>query len=443
MKPVLKSFILWYIRIAANLQLWKTKPTIIGVAGSSGKTSLVKLIHEVLADKYTVRQTGGKNSEIGLPLNILRISIQDNSLADWVRILFLIIWRLLTDWGKCDYYLAEMGIDGPQEPYNMGYLLKIVKPTIGVVTNVSLEHSVYFDPLVTEVDEAKRREKLLELIAYEEVGLLRSLPKTGVAVVNRDDASLVKEKDIKAKQITVSLHNTKADLYVKNISTSLEKFVIDFVWREKVYTLTIAQALPEFYAYEFLFALAVAMSVDIGPQEAIESLQKHFSLPPGRFSVFAGIKQTTLIDSSYNNATLEPIMGILDMLKKIASTRRKVVIVGDMREQGSMSRKNHELLAEKLAHSVQEIILIGPLLANYAAPILKRKKTKFTSFQTFSQAKETILKTIKPKDIILVKGSQNTLFLERVVEMLLENKEEAIKLCRRGVFWDKIRVNTA
>ncbi len=52
-------------------------------------------------------------------------------------------------------------------------------------------------------------------------------------------------------------------------------------------------------------------------------LQNNFSLPPGRMSVFKGIKNTVLIDSSYNNATLTPILDLLSFVKEIGKQRRR------------------------------------------------------------------------------------------------------------------------
>jgi hypothetical protein len=81
-------------------------------------------------------------------------------------------------------------------------------------------------------------------------------------------------------------------------------------------------------------------------------------------------------------------------------------------------------------------------MKQYAAPILRNKKFNFQSYVTFTDAKEKILESIKENDLILVKSSQNTLYLERVVEMLLEDKRDIEKLCRRGKFWDNQRNNT-
>lgn len=443
MKKILTSFVLWYLRTAANLQLKKFNPLIIGIAGSSGKSSLGRLLQTVLQTKYAVSTTKEKNSETGIPMHILNLHF-DFSYANWLKALILIPLRLLFYWSKYKILVVEMGIDSPVEPKNMSYLLKIVKPVIGMVTNISLEHSVYFDEYVKADSEKERQEKILEMTAQQELLLLRSLPNRGAAIINLDDPLIKKAgKRLRAKQISISIQDENADLFTKKITVSLQDFVMDIVWHEKVYQLKINQPLPVFYAYEFLFTLATALSLDIGLSEAIKSLENNFSLPPGRLSLLNGIKDTIIIDSSYNNGTLEPIMGILDMMRLIAGRRRKVAIIGDMRELGSQSREYHEIVAERLALIADKTILIGPLMKNYAAPILKRKKADFESFTTFTEAKETILNTTSEKDLILVKGSQNTLFLERVVEMLLADEKDISKLCRRGEFWDKKREESA
>lgn len=444
MKKLVTPFILWYLRKAANLQLQKINPLVIGVAGSSGKSSLTSLLYEMIHDYTSVKSSGGKNSETGIPLSILGISMADVSLLSWAKVFFLIPWKLLSQWKKHSIYVAEMGIDSPQEPKNMSYLLKIVQPTIGIVTNCSLEHSVYFDPYVTASSDKERQEEILVMTAREELSLLTSLPKNGIAIVNLDDGYIKSSvPDIQARKVTVSTQVSSADLFAKKILITENLFRMTLFWRDREYTLQLSNPLPSFYAYEFLFALATALSLEIPLSKAIESLEKHFSLPPGRFSLFEGIKHATIIDSSYNNATFEPISGILDMLRFVSGRRRKVAIIGDMRELGSQSRANHEALANKLMHTVDEVILIGPLLKNYAEPILKRKKFPYQSFLTFTEAKLAIKDTIRENDLILVKGSQNTLFLERVVEMLLAHGEDVARLCRRGEFWDKKRAATA
>jgi len=159
-------------------------------------------------------------------------------------------------------------------------------------------------------------------------------------------------------------------------------------------------------------------------------------------SVFQGIKDTVVIDSSYNNATLTPILDLLSFIKEIGKQRRRIGIIGDMRELGTMSKALHEEVANKILDSLDIAILIGPLSQQYILPILKKNKLPVYSFLNFTSAKATILEVVLPKDMILIKGSQNTLFLERAVQILLKNPKDREKLCRRGEYWDKIREKT-
>lgn len=443
MKKRLSLFILWYLRVFAKLQLKKINPFVIGVGGASGKTSLSNFIYIIFKNKYKVRQGRGKNSETGIPLDILGLKVSKYSYSEWLRVLLFVPLRILFDWKKYDVYIAEMGIDSPLEPKNMSYLLRIVKPQIGVLTNISFEHSAYFDPLVEAVDEREREEKILNLTTQQEGMLLTSLNIEDKAVLNVDDENIRKIKnDIKANVLTVSKKDTNADFYIENIRNFVDKFLISFKYQNKGYRLTIVNPLPEHFAYSFLLSIAVAKAYGIDIENSIRYLEEGFALPVGRMSVFKGIKNTVIIDSSYNNATLAPILDLLSFVKEIGKQRRRIGVIGDMRELGTMSKIMHEEVAKTILNCLDAVVLIGPLSQQYILPILKKNHFTYYSFLNFTSAKSTILEIIKPKDMILVKGSQNTLFLERVVEMLLVNQSDRKKLCRRGDYWDKIREKT-
>lgn len=440
MKNLFIKFLLWYLRVFTKIQLFKIKPFVIGVGGASGKTSLANFIYLILSKKYVVKQGKGKNSETGIPLDILNLQIKNYKKFDWIKVFVLAPFKILFDWKKFDVYVAEMGIDSPLEPKNMSYLLKIIKPNTAVLTNISYEHSQYFDPLIDNLNSKDRFEDLLDLTASQEGLLLTSLDSKGYAILNVDDENIENLKEnIHANKISVSTKSKSADYYIENIQNFVDKFIVTFKTLGKQYKITIANPLPKHFAYSFILAIAVSLTKGIKIETAIEILQRSFSLPPGRMTVFKGIKNTILIDSSYNNATLAPILDLLDFVYDIGKQRRRVGIIGDMRELGTMSKALHEEVAKKILKTLDLVILIGPLTQKYIEPILKKNEFNSFSYVNFTQSKETILENIKSKDIILVKGSQNTLFLERAVEMLLQDSLEKERLCRRGEFWDKIR----
>lgn len=441
MKRIRKYLIvlfLWYLRIMARLQLKKIKPFVVGVGGASGKTSLSNFIYLILSKEYRVKQGKGKNSETGIPLDILGLQNKNYSKSEWIKVLILAPLKVLFDFKKYDIYVAEMGIDGPVEPKNMSYLLKIIKPNVSVLTNISYEHSVYFDPLVENVQG--REEDILDLTIKQEGLLITSLLAKNTAVLNMDDKNISGLKDqVKAQILTVSALLKSADFYIEKTQNFVDKFIVTFVNGGKTYKIEIKNPLPKHFAYSFILAIATAGIKGINIEKSINALEKDFSLPPGRMTVFKGIKDTILIDSSYNNATLTPILDLLDFVYEIGKQRRRVGIIGDMRELGTMSKALHEEVAQKILKTLDLAILIGPLTQKYIEPILKKNKFESYSYANFTQGKNTILELIKPKDMILIKGSQNTLFLERVVEMLLQDKSDRDQLCRRGDFWEKIR----
>ena len=384
------KIIFWILKKSAKIQLKKNNTTVIGVGGSSGKTSLAGIIGILLSEKYNVGNSYGKNSHTGIPLSVLGIDPGNYSFFDWLRILIECKIKLLTSWQKFDFYIAEMGIDGPKEPNNMGYLLKIITPSVGVLTNISYEHSEYFEA------EAKGSEKkILELTAKEENLLLSSIPQKGYAIVNLDDALIKDNMDkIKANVVSVSKKDKNADIFIKKIDSDLHTFNTQLLISGKIYQINLKNPLPEHYAYSFALAVGVAKSVGIADDEAILTLEKNFALPPGRMTIFKGIRETTIIDSSYNNATLRPIIDLLDFLKEKSGIRRKVAILGDMRELGILSEKMHQTVARKLSETVDFAILIGPLMLKYAQPILKKSKLKFAAFKDFSSSKQYIIDNI-------------------------------------------------
>lgn len=411
----------------AKVELLKIRPIVIGVGGAAGKTSLANFISIILKSKYSVLESQGKNSETGIPLSILRLSAGNYTILDWIQIAFQAPIRVILNWKHFDFFVAEMGIDGPKEPKNMEYLLKIVRPKIAVLTNIALEHSEYFD--------STKSKNVLDAIAREELLLLKRLPKDGLAVLNLDDP-FISKVSIGTKKITIS-SKRESSFRILNVKNSLKGFSLSFENNGTISKINLPSPLPKYYAYTIMMAVA-ACSKFISTSEAIKTLQRNFFLPPGRFNLFNGIKNSVILDSSYNSSPVA-VGEALELLSEISEGIRRVAILGDMRELGFESREEHKKLGKIILENTDLAILIGPMNLNYTVPVLTKAGHKFYAFKNLSNAKKAILKLIEPRDLILVKGSQNTIYLERIVEMLLKDKKDKAKLPRRGKFWDEIR----
>lgn len=446
MRSFFARLFLWYIRVAARIQLSKIKPLVIGIGGSAGKTSLVAALHAALATTHTVRSGGGVNSESGIPLGILGIKMKSYGMGSWFKAAFAAKWKVLFDWNKYEVYVAELGIDGPDEPRNMAYMLKIVMPQIGVLTNIALEHSERFEHEAPGEEgpehAALSTEVVLDRIAAEEERLLTDLPAGHTAIVNLDDPRIaLTVRRLKADQVTVSTTNPAAVFFGRTVVSKLDSFYVEIIFRSKTYDMRLARPLSHAYASTLLLAVAAAHRAGVAITDAIRGINEGWQLPPGRLSVFPGVNHTTIIDSSYN-ATPVAVHDALGFLQEAGINRRRIAILGDMRELGRTGDAAHTELVPHIKAAADHVILIGQNMQTLVAPKLKELGVSVQDYPTFTDARAAILEAAQPENVILIKGSQNTLFLERAVELLLADKADGAKLCRRGAMWDAERAKT-
>lgn len=445
MKKIFGLLILNYLRILAKIQLKKIKPDIIGFTGSVGKSSLGAAIFAILSKKYKCRQSEGFNSESGIPLNILGLKMKNYSVFDWLRVCILAPLTLIFNWRKYEKYIVEMGVDSPDAPKNMGYLLKIVRPRIGVFLNVSPVHTEFFEKKITApITSRKETEKsVLDLIAQEKGKLIESLPANGFAILNIDDKRVAEfTPRTKANVLKFALQNKAgADLYAQNIKSGLAGFEMEIFHHHTAQKLKLNFPLPEDYAATILAAIVVGFALNFNLKDCAQELEKNFKLPPGRFSLIPGIKNTIIIDSSYNASGM-PMLAALNFLASI-NGRKKIAVLGDMRELGKEAESQHQAVAERAVKSADLLILVGPLMKKYFLPHALKLGFDKANIFWFNSSKEAgifLRETIKNGEIILFKGSQNNIFLESAIEeIMVEPERKKELLCRQSKYWEKIR----
>ena len=459
MKNKLGLAFLKYLRFFAKIQLLKNKNAkIIGITASAGKTSTRDAIYAVLNKKSKIKITKKANSESGITMHILGIESKGYSVWNWLIVAFLAPIKLLTNWEKFDYYIVEMGIDSPLPPKNMDFLLSIIRPQISIFLNAGLAHSEPFDHLVKETDPKKREQSVIKKIAQEKAKLVNQLDKNGFAILNFDDEN-VKESCQKTKAHLCSIGQNKSNdislLFWKVDWTSKKpstifKFQIQNGFgnlaaskkkNNEIIEIKIKNYLmAEHYAYSLAAAIAVGFRAGVSSKEIKDRLENNFQLPAGRSSLLDGVNNSLIVDSSYNASSMKDLIELLDKAK---TKNRKIAVLGDIRELGDETAKTHQEIAKKAAQVFDIIYLVGPLMRAYALPIIKKeinaKIKEVASFEDAQTAGLELKETIKNEDLILFKGSQNTIYLEEAISQILKNPEDKSKLCRQDTYWQKTK----
>lgn len=403
-----------YFRFFASLRLKRWKPIIVVVTGSNGKTTLLHLLESQIGTK--AKYSHHANSSFGIPFDILDLHRNTLQTSEWVGLLFKTPWKVFTKIPQKKLYIVEADADRIGEGL---FLSQLLKPHIVLWVSTGTTHSMNFDLAVQkgEFDTAE------SAIAHE-FGYFAEYAQK-LVIIDGDSKLHLLQKP-----------RTKAEIREVNKS-QLKRYTIDkngthFTIGTKVYSF--GALLPE----EFYLSLGMCFEVCAYLQIPIDDAFSKFEIPPGRGTLFAGKKDTVLIDSSYNG-NRNSISVMLSMLDKIAFSK-KWVVLGDMLELGKEERREHELLATVLRQSDYErIVLVGKISKKYMLPILQKEK-RAVFFDNPGDAYTFVEENITGGEAILFKGSQS-MYLEGIIEKLLSDKSDAEKLPRRGAHWESKRRN--
>ncbi|CAN5196648.1 UDP-N-acetylmuramoyl-tripeptide--D-alanyl-D-alanine ligase [soil metagenome] len=451
MRRIIILLVLSYLRFFARLALALHQPIVIGIAGSVGKSSTRNALYAVLKDYFPTKMVYG-NSETGIPLGILGIHHNGFSVLHWGMNILKAPFGILY-LRKTKYLIVEMGIDEPFAPKNMSYLLTIVKPHIALSLNVSATHTLQFEKVIPKnhhfTSNAEKREFLINKIAQEDTKII-SQSDCLLGIINKDDYHLQQalcpylKENTKTTIQTFGKEKTNAVWYESvKISENGSVFSFGIADDEKTLTFTFPTLfLPREYQELFAAVILVGKYFSLSHSQIQLALEKNFALPKGRASLLQGINQSLIIDSSYN-ASKDAVLAFLSLLETLKTeTERPVVLLfGDMRELGEESKIEHEEVALRIAEVVDYVYLVGSMTKQYVLPIMENKPQvkKVLWFSSALAAGKHLQESLPKNALILIKGSQNTLFLEEAIPYILQNKHDAEKLCRQEAYWKETK----
>lgn len=421
-----------YFRFFSRIVLKRWKPRVLVVTGTAGKTSALYLLASVLKTKYSVYVSKKANSAIGISYSILGISPITYSPLEFLWFFFTAPFRCLYLFiikRKETIFAVEIDVDRPGE---MAFVSQFIYPEVVYWVSSYAMHTQSFAPLVHKglfKDEVSATTQEYAKIARGGHSSLRLIVSADNVYI-REALQGIKPNPWYIAQDTVRSWTVgiKRTSYEIKLESEIISFTIDRIAQKNFgYTATAVYKIGDYF--------------DINRQDILEIL-KQYVFPPGRSTILAGVHNTTIIDSSYNSS-FEACKGMLELLSSYTK-RKKIAVLGDMRELGRLSESEHIKLAKEIVvNAIDQVVLVGPQMQEYVLPyLLKNGYTEETvhffsnSYQAGIFLKERLS---KDGDVILLKASQNTLFFEIIAEMMLENKEDVSLLCRREQLWETKR----
>jgi UDP-N-acetylmuramoyl-tripeptide--D-alanyl-D-alanine ligase len=394
----------------------KHKFVLIAVAGSVGKTSTkLAIAHALEPTRRVIYQTGNYNDRVTVPLVLFghKLPALTNIVA-WIRI-FLANERAISRPNYYDAAVVELGTDHPGQISKFAYL----NPDITVVTALTPEHMEFFGTL----DE----------VAKEELAVCDFSKQV---LVNADDspAKFFKKREV----LTYGIDNRHLDFAAENYEPDgLKGGHVTLRLKHGHALYAHAAILGEQGVKILLAAAACAQLAGLENDEISQGLAeiKPFA---GRMQILQGIKKSTIIDDTYN-ASPAPVIAALDVLYS-AKAKQRIAILGNMNELGDYSEKAHTEVGEYCRPDKLDLVVtIGPDAETYLAPAALKKGCKVKTFDSPYAAGKFVEESLKTGAVILAEGSQNRVFAEESLKVLLADKSDAKKLVRQSAAWLRVK----
>jgi len=348
---------------------------IVGVAGSNGKTTAKEMTAAILSRIGTCMATlGNFNNHIGVPLTLLRLERGQGSAV------------------------VEMGANRIGD---VAELVKLARPTVGLITNAGAEHLEGFGDL--------------DGVAKGEGEMVACLEPNATAIINADDpyAGYWRRVASAGRVITFGVHAT-ADFMAKNIVQTIERgeFATRFTLLSPLGERPILLKAGGAHNIADALAAAAAASAAGASLEHIGSGLADFRPVSGRLQLKAGTRDSWIIDDSYN-ANPSSVRAGLEVLRSLSGVTW--LVLADMAELGEQTADSHAHIGSYARDcGVKRLFALGPQSS-------RAVETFGAGGEWFADADSLTRRLraeLKPGVTVLIKGSRFNR-LERVVQALL------------------------
>ncbi len=365
---------------SAVRRLWGK--SLIGITGSTGKTTTKEAIAHVLSTRFRVLKSEGNfNNHFGLPLMLLKLEPEH------------------------DLAVIEMGMSHSGE---IAALAKIAQPDIGVVTNVAAVHLEFFES-VAGIARAK----------YE---LIEALPAGGTAVLNADDEYVSQfGRDFRGKVVQYGLR-ASADVRAENIQPLGSQGSAFDVIAENCREKGLLRLVGTHNIYNALAAVAVGLERGLSPSEAVAALASLAAADKRGQVVKLG--NITVINDCYN-CNPKALEAMVDALAAMSATRR-IVVAGEMLELGPAGEDLHRQAGRHIESKKIDLLLGVQGQAQHMVEAARQAGMRAEFVATPEEAGGWLARQTRDGDVVLLKASRGVK-LERALETWQSQKSSVAR----------------
>ena len=362
---------------------------VIAITGSCGKTTLKEMLGSSLNKiSKTTYSPKSFNNKYGVPLSILNIKQSDK------------------------FGVLEVGMDKKGE---IDYLTKIIKPDLGIITNISYAHSKNFSNI--------------KGIANAKAEIISNIKPSGTIILNGDDDFFHYHKKIGLNKnlsvLSFGINNQFLSTKLIKVKKKKNKFHL---------LIKVGNSNYVFYSnnnnksniYNILATLTV-INLFCDLKKINRNIFLNFKSPEGRgdFSkIKIDKKNFNLVDETYNSNPLSLKTAIENFDKIAVNKSNKYLILGDMLELGKHSIKQHKLISRNINKSnINKVYVYGKFIKETFKGLKKNKKAKILDKK--SEIIDLIKQDLNNNDYLMIKGS-NATGLHKITNILKQGRSNVV-----------------
>lgn len=364
---------------------------VVGITGSNGKTVVKEWLYQILSPSMSVcRSPKSYNSQIGVPLSV---------------------WQMKP---SNDVAIIEAGISRPGE---MEKLREIIKPTIGVFTNIGAAHGKNFASVEQKIEE--------------KIKLFDKIQKLVICSDNKEISEIVEKHNINT--FSWSKTDKNADLFVSSIEVS-ETSKISAIFKGKQIEIEIP-FIDNASIENAINCWCVALLLNV-PNEQIAERMAQLEAVEMRMELKAGVRNCLIINDSYNNDR-NALAIALDFMNA-QHHDNKVLILSDILQSEQKEEDLYRDIAQLIENKgVDTFIGIGPAISKNMEKAclvptgqdVSSSKDKACLIQYFYKSTSDFLNNHPMKlfenQIVLLKGARSFEF-ERIMNVLQQKSHETV-----------------